>query len=99
MGYTRRKDFTPEQRIAANTKSRDKYNERKANKLQEEINLKDEELNLKDKEIAALRSAIKESNPGAGSRKTSEGGIKKTGQQARRRRRGGNDRQDNENER
>ena len=59
----------------ANSNKRDKYNERKANELREQ-------LDLKDKEVAALRSAIKESNPGVGSRNIPEGGIKKTGQQS-----------------
>ena len=94
MGYTPRKDLTPEQRIAANTKLRDNYNQRKA----AEVDELRQQLDLKDKENAALRSAIKESKPGAGSRKTPEGVIKKTGQQASRRRRGGDERQDNENE-
>ena len=94
MVYTPRKDFTPEQRIAANTKLRDKYNQRKA----AEVDELRQQLDLKNKENAALRSAIRESNPGAGSRKTAEGGIKKTGQQASRHRRGGDERQDNENE-
>ena len=51
MGYTPRKDFTPEQRIAFNTKQRDKYNERKAAEVKE---LR-QQLDLKDKENAALR--------------------------------------------
>ena len=89
MVFTPRSELTPEQRQVANSKKRDKYNERKAKELQEQ-------LELKDKENAALRSAIKESNPGAGSRKTQEGGIKKTGQQASRRGHGGDRRQDNQ---
>ena len=91
MVYTPRSELTPEQHQVANNRQRDKYNERKAKELREQ-------LELKDKEIAALRSAIKESNPGAGSRKTPEGGIKKTGQQASRRGHGGDKRRDNENE-
>ena len=63
MVFTPRSELTPEQRQLANNKKRDKYNERKARELQQQ-------LELKDKENAALRSAIKESNPGAGSRKT-----------------------------
>ena len=87
MVYTRREDFTPEQRIAANTKQRDKHNQRKA----AEVNELRQQLDLKDKGNTAPRRVLEESNPRAGSRKTSEGGIKKTGQQARRRRRGGDD--------
>ena len=82
MVYTPRSELAPEQRQLANGKKRDKYNERKADRLQEQ-------LNLQDKEVAALRSAIKESNPGVGSRNTPEGGIKKTGEQASRRGYGG----------
>ena len=87
MVFTPRSEQTPEQRQVANGKKRDKYNERKVKELEQQ-------LEIKDKENAALRSAIKESNPGAGSRKTPEGGIKKTGQQPSRREK----RQANQNE-
>ena len=91
--HTPRKEMTAEQRLAFNTKQREKYNERKAAEKAAEVEALREQLDLKDKETAALRSAMKESTAGAGSRKTPEGGIKKTGQQASRRRRGGDDRQ------
>ena len=83
MVHTPRKEMTAEQKIAANTKARDKYNEWKAaevKELRQQLELKNKELDLKDKESAALRSAIKGSTTGAGSRKTPEGGIKKTSQ-------------------
>ena len=93
MVHILRKEMTAEQRMAFNTKQREKYNERKAAEKAAEVEGLREQLDLSKKESAALRSALKESNPGAGSRKTEEGGIKKTGQQARRGRRGDNERQ------
>ena len=86
-GWTPRSELTPEQRKAANKKKREQYKKRKAEKLQQ-----------LEKENVVLRSALKESKGGDGSRKTPEGGIKKTGQQPSRRRRGGDQRQDNQNE-
>ena len=89
-GWTPRSELTPEQRKAANKKKHEQYKERKAEKLQQ--------LEITQKENAALRSALKESKGGDGSRKTPEGGIKKTGQQPSRRERGGDQRQNNQNE-
>ena len=52
-----------------------RHNEGKAPELRQQ-------LAIKDKEAAALRTTLKEIEGGAGSRKTAEGGIKKTGQQS-----------------
>lgn len=97
-GWTPRKDMTPEQRQAHNNKQRDNYNERRATELLGQIDLEDVGLSAKDSENAALRSAIKTSKGGAGSRKTPEGAIKKTAQQSGGQAHGGERRRDNPNQ-
>ena len=90
--------MTPEQRQAHNNKQRDNYNQRKATELLGQLDLEDVDLPAKYNENTALRSAIKTSKGGDGSRKTPEGAIKKTAQQSSGRAHGGERRRNNPNQ-